>query len=205
MARKFDELPPEAVVEKTIVALNANGFVATVVESLEAAKKAVLDRIPKGAEVFTLTSATVDAAGISEILNESGDYDAVRPKMAAAYGDASKADEMRKLGAAPNFAVASAHAVTEGGSILIASATGSQMPASAYGAGKMIFVISTMKIVKDLDEAHRRVQEHVIPLEDERALAAYGVHTTWAKTLILQKEMNPGRIEVILVKEKAGF
>jgi len=46
---------------------------------------------------------------------------------------------MRKLGAAPDFAVGSAHAVTETGTVVVASLTGSQLPSYTYGAGTLIW------------------------------------------------------------------
>lgn len=43
------------------------------------------------------------------------------------------------------------------------------------------------------------------PLEDLRAREAYGIGSGINKVLIVNREVVPGRITVILVKEKLGF
>ena len=113
--------------------------------------------------------------------------------------------EKKKLGAAPNWAVGSVHAVTEDGHLLVAAKTGSQLPAYAYGAGRVLWIISTKKIVKDVDDGTRRIYEYSLPLEDQRALKAYGTHSEVNKILILNKEIVRDRIIAILVKEDLGF
>jgi len=42
-------------------------------------------------------------------------------------------------------------------------------------------------------------------LEDARAQAAYGIHSGVNKILIINREVNPGRITVVLVDEAIGF
>ncbi len=98
------------------------------------------------------------------------------------------------------------HAVTEDGKVLIASNSGSQLPAYAYGSGHVIWVVGAQKIVKNLDEGIKRIYEHSLPLESERARKAYGVPGSAVnKLLIINKEIIPGRITMILTKEKLGF
>ena len=116
---------------------------------------------------------------------------------------------MRKLGAAPDFAVGSVHAVTEDGHLLIASNTGSQLPAYVYSAGKVIWVVGAQKIVKDLDEGMKRLREYVLDLETARARKAYGLPDDWnsfySKVLVFRREVNPGRTHLVLVNEALGF
>ena len=112
---------------------------------------------------------------------------------------------MAKLGAAPDWVVASLHAVTEDGHMLIASNTGSQLSAEAYAGGKIVFVAGCQKIVKDTREGIKRIYEYCLPLEDERARKTYGMSSAVNKILIINKEVMPERITVILVKEKLGF
>ena len=82
---------------------------------------------------------------------------------------------MRILAAAPDYVVGSVHAVTEGGSLLFASASGSQLGPIVSGAERVIFVIGGQKIVADIDTGIRRIFEYAFPLEDRRARDAYGV------------------------------
>jgi hypothetical protein len=99
----------------------------------------------------------------------------------------------------------SVHAVTETGSLVAASACGSQLAPYVAGAGKVILGVGTQKIVSDLDEALRRIDEYVFPLEDARAEAAYGVHSGVNKVLIINREWTTGRITVVFVDEALGF
>jgi L-lactate utilization protein LutC len=201
-AARFKQVADAARIEKAVAALNAKGFAAQSVPNAAAAKEAVLKLIPAGSEVFTYTSATLDATGLTEALN-AAPYKSLRDKM---YGldRNTQGAEMRAIGAAPAFAVGSANAVTETGELMLASATGSQLPSYAYGAGHVVFVVGAQKIVKDLAEATERIATYTLPLEDTRAQATYGVNSAINKSLVLHGE-QPGRIDVVIVAEELGF
>jgi hypothetical protein len=202
----YDTIASDQQIEKTKQALEANGFTVIIAESGEAAKKAALGLIPKGAEVLTNTSKTLEALELDKAINESGEYDSVRNKLNAMWGDPEKKRDQRKLGAAPDYTIGSVHAITETGEVFIASNTGSQLPGYAYAAGKVIWVVGAQKIVPTHEDAHKRLEEYVLPLESERAKAAYGVPgSNISKLLIVSKEVEEGRITMIIVKEKLGF
>lgn len=202
---KWTDLPADEVLQRTVKALAENGFDSEVVKTAEEAKKKVLELIPQGAEVMTMTSQTLDTIGASSVINESGEYDAVRPKLMA-MDRVTQGREMQKLGAAPEWVVGSVHAITEDGSVVIASNSGSQLAAYSYGSSHVVWVVSTGKIVENLDEARERVYKHSLPLESERANKAYAIPGSFvSKMLIMNQEPTPGRIKIILVKEKLGF
>lgn len=201
---KYGQLPTDEAIQKTVKALELNNFQAEVVENGEEAKKKVLGLLPQRAEIFTMASQTLETIGLSQEIDESGKYNAVRPKLLAMDRN-TQSREMVKLGAAPDWVVASVHAVTEDGHLLIASNTGSQLSAEAYSADKIIFVVGAQKIVQDTKGGIKRIYEYSLPLEDERAQKAYGMPSAVNKILIINKEANPQRITVILVKERLGF
>ena len=116
----------------------------------------------------------------------------------------TQADEMRRLSASPDFMAGSVHALTEDGRVLVVSAGGSQLGPYVSGAGKVIWVVGVQKIVKDLDEAFKRIEKYVYPMEDARMQKMRGLHSSLNKMLIFNKE-RPGRITIILVKEVLGF
>jgi hypothetical protein len=118
---------------------------------------------------------------------------------------ATQADEIRRLGAAPDVMLGSVHAVTETGSLITASMSGSQLGPYGSGAGQVVLVVGTQKIVSDLEEALRRVHDYAFPLEDARAQAAYGIRSAVNKILIINREITPGRITVVLVDAALGF
>ena len=203
-AEQFKKPAERAAVERAVTALKGHGIDAVIVRDGAAAKAEVFDRIPKGSDVFTLTSVTLDATGITEALNSGSDYKSVRDRLYA-LDRATQGQEMRALGSSPAWAVGSAHAVTETGEILVASATGSQLPAYVYGAEKVLFVVGTQKVVKDLAAARERIKEYTLPLESERAKAAYGVPGSAINKLLEIHGEVPGRIAVIFVEQELGF
>lgn len=190
--------------EATKTALETNGFKVMIVDDLAEAKKAVLDLIPLGAEVHTNTSVTLEESGIAPEINESGKYDSVRNKFMPLASQPDKAIEMRRIGSAMDYALGSVHAITQDGRVLIASASGSQLPGYVYGANHVIWVVGAQKIVKDLAEAMDRIETYSLPLEDKRALKAYGGHSSLNKILIYQKETRQ-RITIVLIKQVVGY
>jgi hypothetical protein len=201
--QEYVELASDERIERTVRALAANGIQALVVEDAAAARQAVLNLMPEGAEVFTSTSRTLETIGVLPDINESGSYDAIRPKLLKLDRN-TQAREMRKLASSPDFVVGSVHAITEQGQLLIASGGGSQLTAYAYGAGQVIWVVGTQKIVRDLAAGLRRIEEHSLPLEDARMRQLRGVGSRVGKILIVNAE-RAGRATVILVKEALGF
>ncbi len=203
--KNWTVLADDQTLKRTVNSLKANGIEAVVVASGKAAKKKVLDMLPEGAEVMTMTSVTLDSLGITDEVNTSGRYHAVRPRLFS-MDRQTEGLAMQKLGAAPEWTLGSVHAVTETGQVVIASNTGSQLAAYAYGSVHVIWVIGAQKIVKNMDEAIKRVYDHVLPLESERAIKAYGATgSNVSKLLVINKEVNPTRITLIIVKEKLGF
>lgn len=199
---KWEKIADNNIIEKTITALKKNGIDALVVNTKEEAKKKVINLIENSKEIMNMTSATLDAIGITEEIENN--KNAVKNKLSSM--DKKKQElEMKKLGAAPETAIGSVHAVTEDGNVIVVSATGSQLPAYSYGSNKVIWVVGAQKIVKNLEEGMKRINEYVFPLEDKRARRVYGVGSGINKILIINKEFMPDRITLIFVKEKLGF
>ncbi len=201
---EWNNLADDAAIQKTATALEANGIKVFVANSGQEAKAKVLELIPQGSEVMTMSSQTLVALGLVNEFNESGKYDSIKKKFASMDPKKDQV-EMNRLGAGPVFAVGSVHAVTEDGRVIIVSATGSQLPAYAYAAQNAVWIVGAQKLVKTLDDGFKRINEYVFPLEDARALKAYGGHSGINKMLVINKEVRPGRLTMIIVKEVLGF
>jgi acyl-CoA hydrolase len=202
-ADRFTTLPDDETITSTVVALEEHGFSAEVADTLDAAREAVLARIPHGSSVMTNTSVTLQQTGIADTINDGGPYESARNKMFA-LDFATQAQEMKAIGGQPDYALGSVHAVTRDGTLVIASASGSQLASYAWGAANVIFVVGAQKLVPTLQAAHERIYQHSLPLEDARAQAAYGQHSQVGKVLEIHQEL-PGRIHVVLVRELVGF
>ncbi|MCW2794909.1 LUD domain-containing protein [Nocardioides sp.] len=202
-ADRFTTLPDEQTLATTIVALEEHGFSVDLVDDLPAAQAAVLARIPNGASVMTNTSVTLDETGIADAINHGGPYDSARHKMLALDFE-TQAQEMKAIGGQPDYALGSVHAITRDGTLIIASASGSQLASYAWGAANVIFVVGAQKLVPSVDAARERIYQHSLVLEDARAQAAYGQHSAVAKILEIHQEF-PGRIHVVLIRLSVGF
>ncbi|MCX6721619.1 MAG: LUD domain-containing protein [Candidatus Staskawiczbacteria bacterium] len=207
MAKKdFGELATEKSINKAKEALEKNGIVVLVLENGIEAKEKALQMIPQGVEIMNMSSVTVDSIGLAREINESGKYNSVRNKLVEMSRQSGIPPEAgKKLGAAPDWVIGSVHAVTEDGKVVVVSATGSQLPAYTYGSDHVIWVVGSQKIVKNIKEAFERISEYVLPLENERAMKAYGRGSSVNKELVINKEVTSGRITMIIVKEKLGF
>ncbi len=201
---EFAKLATAQRIDKTANALEANGIQTLIAETAEDAKRLFFELVPEGAEVFLGSSVTLEQLGIKEAIDASGRYDALRPKMFA-MNRQTQGREIRKLVGAPDFAAGSVQAVTEDGHVLIASNTGSQLGPYASGAGKVIWIVGAQKLVKDLNEGLKRIHAYVLPLEEEHMRELYNVGSNVGKVLIVNKEIRPNRITMIIVKEEIGF
>jgi len=204
VVRRFGSAADETRVRRAAAALDANGINVLRAANAAEAKRIVLDLIPDGSEVHHGASQSLEVSGITHEIEESGRYDFLRPRIYS-MDRRTQADEIRRLSSAPEVMLGSVHAVTETGSLLVASMGGSQLGPYVSGAGRVILVVGTQKIVPDLEEGLRRINEYAFPLEDARAQEAYGIHSAVNKVLIINREITRGRITVVLVDEVLGF
>ena len=204
LSSEFAELASGERIAAAAAALEHNGIRSLLAATGADARSLVSSLLPDGAEVYNNTSQTLEATGIADDIERSGRYQPLRLRLYRMDREMQRR-EMRALGASPDYVVGSVHALTEDGSLLIASASGSQLGPLASGAGQVIFVIGAQKIVSDVATGMRRIYEYCYPLEDARARRAYGVPSGVNNILIVNKVMTPSRVTAIIVKERLGF
>jgi hypothetical protein len=201
---QFTEPATGERLERTAAALAAHGFTVEILDDAQEARARVQALIPAGASVFTGASETLRISGIEADINTSGRYDAIRQR-AQGMDRATQLAEIWRLMSGPDVVVGSVQAVTETGSLVLASASGSQLPANAGGARRAIWVVGAQKIVPDLTAALDRVDRHCVPLEDERAMQVYGQPGALNQLLVLNAISEPGRGVVLLLRGAVGF
>jgi acyl-CoA hydrolase len=202
-ADRFVTLPDDETLAETVAALQKRGFGVEVVDDLDAARLAVLARIPEGSSVMTNASVTLEETGIVQAIDNGGPYDSGRSKVLA-LDRATQLPEIKVVIGQPDVALGSVHAITRDGTLVIASALGSQLISYAWGAATVIFVVGAQKLVPDLAAAHERIYEHSLKLEDARALEAYGQNSRVGKILEIHED-DPGRIHVVVIRRRVGF
>jgi acyl-CoA hydrolase len=200
---RFTSLPDDQTLAATVVALEEHGFGVEVVDTLDAAREAVLARLPAGASVMTNTSVTLQETGIADAIDDGERYDSARRRMLA-LDFATQLQEMKAIAGQVDYALGSVHAITRDGTLVIASASGSQLASYAWGAANVIFVVGAQKLVPGPEVARERIYEHSLKLEDARAFAAYGQNSVVGKILEIHQE-QPGRIDVVLIRQVVGY
>lgn len=207
MTDNFTTIAPDITIAKTIEALTRNGFHADVVPDKVTALAKIKSLIPLGASVQNGSSVTLEEIGFIAYLKEGTHGWNNLHAAIVAEKDPAKQMPLRQSALFADYYLGSVHALSETGEMIIASNTGSQLPHLVFSSPNVILVVGAQKITSSLSDGFTRLDEYVLPLEDERIMGVYKTHTTHAKTLILHKE-NPmlGRkVHVIIVKESLGF
>ncbi len=199
----FSVLACDDQIARTAQALEANHIQTIIVETGDEARSRVLGLLPDRARVYQSASRTLELTGLAADIDHSTTFQPVRP-LIRALDRATQQLEIRRLSASPDVLVGSVHAITDQGQVLVASAAGNQLGAAAFGASRVIWVVGAQKLVRTLDDGLRRIREYCLPLEDARTRVAYRQPSVINKILIVNGEL-PGRITIILVKQKLGF
>lgn len=192
----------EEQLRRAVAGLAGRGFTAHLVDTADEARALVRTLLPKDKAVFTAGSETLRLSGLLADVDESGEFRSVRAQLA----DVDPADVRAQvtLGATPDVVLGSVHAITEDGVVVVVSASGSQLGPYAAGAEKVILVVGAQKVVPDFDTALRRVRTYSLPREHDR-WRAKGLESFIGKLLVLEREFQPGRATVVLVREEIGF
>jgi hypothetical protein len=194
----------EDMLDRVAARIGERNIEVLIVKDGEEARRAVLERLPRGAQVHSGKSKTLQDSGIFDVIWDADQYDALRHQYLK-MDRKTQAQEIRKLTAAPDFMLGSVQAVTEDGILVAASATSSQLGPYSNTAGKVIFVVGSQKIVPDLETALRRIREYVLPWEEAQVRKAANIGTFVGKILIIEREWINGRMTVILVREPIGI
>jgi L-lactate utilization protein LutC len=205
MAEEWARLADDATLERTRKALQARGIQTALVKDRAEALAWLLKTIPAGGQVMTTSSTTLEEIGFIDLLKSGTHPWRNFKERILAEKDTQKQNELRALSTSVDYYLGSVHAVAETGEVVVASNSGSQLPAYAFNSPHVLWVVGAQKVAKDLESAIRRVRTYVLPLEDARARKAYGAGSSTSKILIIEKEVRPGRLTLLLVKEKLGF
>jgi L-lactate utilization protein LutC len=202
----FNQLATKETVEQVIENLKNRGITAILVETKEQALEKIKELIPEGVSIMTGSSTTLDQIGFTDLLiSKNHPWKNLKDEILN-ESDTQKRNELRKNSVLADYFLGSVHAVTKDGGILVASASGSQIPSYAFSSNNVIWVVSTKKIVNNLDKAFQRVKEHIYPLENQRMKNAGHEGSIIGKWFILEREILPNRkITLIFVNKDLGF
>lgn len=200
----WEQLPSEEIIEKTAENMRARNFNVRIVNTKEDALKELNLTIPEGSSIMNGSSTTLEEIGMIEKLQNENIWNNLHEPIFKEE-DASARNKLYRESLLADYYMASPNAITEDGIIVAVDRTGSRTGAFPFAAKHLVLVSGTNKITKDLNSAMQRIREYVLPLEDKRAQKAYGTGSEIGKWVIMEKEVNPDRVIVILVKDKLGF
>jgi L-lactate utilization protein LutB len=196
----------EERLNRTVAALAARNLTVHVVETAADARALIRGLLPRNKEILTAVSMTLQHSGILEDIDESGEFQSMRHRLA---GDLRT---RTKLSAAPDVVVGSVQAVTEDGILVAGSDRGAMLGPYAAGATQVFWIVGVQKIVPNLETALNRIRTHCLALETQRirAQSSNGAPPSESKELfvgrilIMEREYYPNRGTVILVREPIG-
>lgn len=203
----YNTIATDETIQKTIDQLKEHGVEAEVVQTKQEALDKIKQLIPSGASVMNGASTTLEQIGYIDYLkSDSHPWNNLHAAIVAET-DKEKQSVLRKQALVSDYYLGSVHALSETGESIIASNTGSQLPHIVFTSQNLIFVVGAQKIVPTLAEGLKRLEEYVVPLEDERLMTRMGAHTMLSKIVIFKREnLKMGRkVRMIIVKDSLGF
>ena len=204
--KKYEALALKEAVNKAKKELEKRGIKVEFINTKEDALKRLKELIPKNSEVMTGGSTTLEQIGFVNLLKSKNHQWVNLKDKILAEKDKNKQNELRRLSVTSQYFIGSVHAVSQTGEVLVASASGSQIPSYAFSSDNVIWVVGTHKITKNLKDAFDRVRNYALPLEDKRMKSIGYSGSTIGKLLIFEREIMPNRkITLIFVNEKLGF
>lgn len=201
----YNQIPTEDLIKKTVEELQKRNIATVVVDTKEAALKELIASIPEGSSIMNGSSTTLNEIGFVEYAKQNKKWNNLHETILAEK-DWQKQSEMRRHAIVDaDYFLGGVNAITMEGQLMAVDATGSRVGAYPFAAKKLILVSGAQKIVPTINDAMNRIVEYVTPLEDERAQKAYGMHTSYGKWVVIEKEIDPTRTKLILIKEVLGF
>ncbi|MBQ6907729.1 MAG: lactate utilization protein [Clostridia bacterium] len=209
-------------IEKTIKNLEKNNIKSYYAETKEEVIPIIDSILTDGDAVSTGGSVTLKQTGVLEYL-KSGKYNFL-DRNARGLSTEEIVDIFKKSFSVDAY-FCSSNAVTEDGELYNVDGNANRVSAIAFGPEKVVMIVGVNKIVKDMDEAVKRVKTVAAPLNckrlnrhtycfekgicadmnggigkgcnsDERICRHY---------LVSSKQAKMGRINVIIVNENLGY
>lgn len=203
----YEIIPSNDIIEKVATAMRERNMEVLIIDTGVEALAKIKELIPAGVSINNGSSTTLQEIGYVDYLKEGTHSWNNLHAAVIAEVDPEKKAVLRQQALFSDYYLGSVHAVADTGEMIIASASGSQLPHIAFTSKNLIFVVGAQKISGSYDEALQRLREHVVPLEDARMESVGMGGTVLSKIFTFEREPAfMGRtVRVILVKEKLGF
>ncbi len=202
----YSKIAQQSSIDAVTTTLTKGNIAVHAVATKQEALQKIKELIPENADVMTGSSRTLDEIGFTDLL-KSGTHTWHNVKEAILKEtDPNKQTILRKQSVLASYFLGSVHAVAETGEVVIASASGSQIPSYAFTSDNVIWVVGAQKIVPTYADAIHRLETYVFPLENERMKSTGAPGSSLSMVLTFHKSIMPNRhIHMIIVNETLGF
>lgn len=203
----------ETIIQRTLEALENNGFTVEYTANIVQATEAILNMIPTTALVGVGGSITVRELGLVQALHARGN------PVAQHWGDYSPDERMkiRRQQLTADVFLTSSNAITEKGQLVNVDGAGQRVAAMIFGPKKVIVVAGINKVVMDLNAAIDRINNVAAPINAKRLnrktpCATTGICSDCESTericnimTIIEKKPLLTDFTVVLVGEALGY
>ncbi|KAG0063924.1 hypothetical protein BGZ92_005896 [Podila epicladia] len=160
------------------------------------------------ADAFETLKHLIPAIGFITYIKGQTPWNNIHGTIVAEKDAGKQAELRRKLSSTVDYYLTSVAAITEDGKLVHGDLSGSKVEGVAFGAGTVIVVAGSNKIVKDQTEAFKRLHEHALELESARVRIAYGLPASAVSNMMVINQPNPfnkERIHVVIVNDALGY
>ncbi|WP_234122782.1 lactate utilization protein [Clostridium hydrogenum] len=210
---KYKKIKYQLLAKEMVEILKDKGYVSYYAEDKEEAKKKVLNLIPEGASISVGGSETLGAMGMTEEFRSEKYkfFDRFKPM---SYEELY---EVYRQSLLSDYFVSSTNAITRNGELVNTDSSGNRVASMIIGPKKVIIVAGANKVVENLDEAFRRIEEiapmnatrvhHKAPCtETGRCMHCESQSSVCNYTGIIRNgRKEKDRITIIMVAEELGF
>lgn len=204
---KYMKPATKEVLEKTKKALEEKGHSVSIVSSKKSALSTLQSLIPDQSSINLTGSTSLSEIGFVDYLMTTDRWNNLKAKVLSEK-DPEKQKELRRLATTSDYAISTVDAVTEDGQFVVVDASGTRVVV-VHAASKVIFVVGSQKLVKDLDTAFDRVHNISYPTESARVRVVYpgAAGSTLANTFVGKTSLpyNKGKFHFLIVEENVGF
>lgn len=201
-------------IKRTKEALEKNNYDVYVVNTKEDAANMVESIIEKGSTVSFGGSMSILECGVLNILR-NGEYN-----LLDRYKEGLTSEDIGKLFRESFFAdyyLTSTNALTENGELVNLDGNGNRVAAMIFGPKKVVVIAGINKIVRDIDEAYKRVRDEAAPINAKRLSRKTPCGVTGKcmdcsspericnHMVVTYRQNTKNRGIVILVKEDIGY
>lgn len=204
----------EKQVERTIKNLDSRNMEGYYINNIDQLFQKLKELIPQKSIVGVGDSMTLFETGVIDFLR-GGNFNFLDK-----YQDKPTSDEKREI-YIKNFSadtfICSTNAITESGELYNIDGNGSRVAPMIYGPKQVILIAGINKIVKNIEEAERRVRSYVAPIDAKRlnkdtpcTKIGYCVDCKSSNRIcndfvVIRGQFIKGRIKILILGENLGY